>query len=102
MGIKGKVKSDSVIERRLSLINDIKVKISEARYNLTDDSHQRVGFERMQKIQWDIKCERTVGRNGGSFKWPVHILLFICELPINGTSPSSVAANIQTISATIT
>ena len=59
-------------------------------------------MEKMQNIQWGIKSERTVGRRGGSSKWSVHIVLFICELLVNGTPPSAAADNIQTISATMT
>ena len=56
----------------------------------------------MQKLQLDIKRERPVGRQGGSSKWPVHIVLLICELLVNGTPPYAVPANIQTMSAAIT
>ena len=49
-----------------------------------------------------IRRERTVGRHVDSSKWPVHIVLLICELLVNGTTPYSVAANIQTLSATMT
>ena len=59
-------------------------------------------MEKIQKLQLEIKCERPVGRQGGSSKWPVHIVLLICELLVNGTTPYSVAANIQTLSATMT
>ena len=56
----------------------------------------------MQKIQLAIKRERTVGRHGGSYKRPVHIVFLICEILVNGTPPYTVAANIQTMSATMT
>ena len=49
----------------------------------------------MQKIH-------LVVRNGGSSKWPVHIVLLICEILVNGTPPYYVAANIQTMPDTIT
>ena len=102
MAIKGKVKSDSVSKNRLRLLTDIKVKLAEARDNLADESHKRVGLEKMQKIQLYIKRGRTVGRHGGSSKRPVHIVLLICELLVNDMPLSDVAANIQTISATMT
>ena len=35
-------------------------------------------------------------------KWPVHIVLLVCELLVNGTPPSSVPSNIQTMSAAMT
>ena len=95
MAIKGKVKSYSVAERRLCLLTDLKVKLAESRDNLDYDSHHSVRLENMQKIHLAIKRERNVGRHGGSSKWPVHIILLIFELLVNGTPPSSVAANIQ-------
>ena len=102
MAIKGKVKSDSVAERRLCLLTDIKFKLAEESYNLDDEPHQRVRLENMQKIQLDTKRERNVVQHGGSSKWPVHIVLLICEFLVNGTPPSAVAANIKTILSTIT
>ena len=77
MAIKGKVNSNSVSEKRLCLLTDLKLKMAEARYNLAYESHQRVGLDNMQKIQLDIKHEGTLGCHGGSSKWPVHILLLI-------------------------
>ena len=56
----------------------------------------------MQNIQLANKRERTVGWHGGSSKWPVHIVLLICELLVNGTLPYDVTANIQTMSAKMT
>ena len=94
MAIKGKSKYDSVAERGLPLLTDQKVKLAEARDNLAYGSHQRVRLEKMHNIMLDIKRERTVGRHGGSSKKPVRILLLICELFLNCTPPSAVAANI--------
>ena len=102
MAIKVKVKSNSVSERRLCLLTDLKVNLAEAWDNLADESHHRVGLEKMQKMQLSIKCERTVGRHGGSSKWPVHIVLLICGLLVNGTPSSAISDNIQTMSATMT
>ena len=56
----------------------------------------------MQNIQLAIKRERTAGRHGDSSKWPLHIVLLIYELLVNGTPPYDVAANIQTMSDIIT
>ena len=53
----------------------------------------------MQKLQLEINREQPVGRQGGSSKWPVHILLLICELLVNGTPTSAMPAIIQTMSA---
>ena len=76
--------------------------MAEAKDNLYDESYQRFGLEKTQKIQLSIKRERTVGRHAGSSKQTVHIVLLICELLVNGTPPSDVAANIQTMSDTMT
>ena len=77
MTIKGKVKSESVAERQLRLLIDLKYKLAEAQHKLAAESHKRVGLEKMQKTHLDIKHESTVGRHGGSSKWPVHIVFLI-------------------------
>ena len=102
MAIKGKVKPDSLVERQLHLLTDIKVKLAEVRDNLDDETHHRVGLKKMQKIQVAIKRERTVGQHGGSSKWPVHIVLLICKLLVNSMPPYAVDAYITTMSATTT
>ena len=56
----------------------------------------------MQKLQLKIKRERPFGRQCGSSKWPVHIVLLVFKLLVNGTPLYSVPANIQTMSAAIT
>ena len=49
-----------------------------------------------------IKREKSIGRLGGSTRWPIHIVILICELLVNVTPPSDVPPNIQTISSTMT
>ena len=56
----------------------------------------------MQTIKVEIKRQRSVGQRGGSGKWPVHIVLLICELLVNGTPPSDVHVTIHTTSAAFT
>ena len=56
----------------------------------------------MRKIHIDIKKERPIGRQGDGKQWPVHIVLLICEMLVNGTHPSAVPANIQTSCAAFT
>ena len=102
VAMRGKLKSDSAAEKRLHLLTALKVKLVEARDNLADKSHQRSGLEKMQKLQLEIKRELPVGRKGGSSKWPVHIVLLICDILVNGMPPSSVPANIQTMSDAMT
>ena len=69
---------------------------------LLDECHQREALERMLTIQMGINRERKVGRRGGSGKWTVSIVLFICEHLVNGTPPSAVPVNIQRVSAALT
>ena len=78
--MRGKIKPDSAAERRLHLLTALKVKLAEAQDNLADKSHQRAGLKKMQQLQLEIKRERPVGRQGGSSKWPVHIVLLICDI----------------------
>ena len=56
----------------------------------------------MRTIQLEIKRERQVGRRGGFGKWLVRIVLLIFHLLVNGTPPSVVPANIQTVSVALT
>ena len=49
----------------------------------------------MCTIQIKIKKERPVGRPGGSKRWPVYIVLLICEMLVNATHPIAVSSNIQ-------
>ena len=100
---KSRLKQESIAFKRLTLLNDLKCRFHEAKDMLADESQQRAALERMQTIHLEIKRERSVGRRGGSGKWPVHILvLLICELLVSGTPPSAVPANIQTASAAFT
>jgi len=92
----------SIASKRLELLKSLKVKLGEARDDLADESRQREALERMRTIQLEIKRERTIGRRGGAKRWPVHIVLLICELLVNGTHPSAVPANIQTTCASFT
>ena len=69
---------------------------------LLDDCRQREALERMCTIQLDIKRESQVGRHGGSGKWPVRIVLLICELLVNGKPTSAILANIQNVFAALT
>ena len=56
----------------------------------------------MRKIHIDIKKEQPIGIWGGGKRWPVQIVLLICEMFVNGTHPSAVPANIQTSCAAFT
>ena len=69
---------------------------------ILDDCHHREALKRMRTIHLDIKRERQVGRRGGFGKWPVFIFLLICELLVNGTPPSDIPSNTQTVSMALT
>ena len=97
-----KNKKESMAAKRLSMLKELNYSLREAKDMLADESHEREALERMQTIKLEIKRQRSVGRRGGSGKWPVHIVLLICELLVNGTPPSAVPANIQTSSAAFT
>ena len=56
----------------------------------------------MRTIHIEIKKEQPIGRGGGGKRWPVHIVMLICEMIVNGTHPSDVPANIQTSCAVFT
>ena len=56
----------------------------------------------MSTIRLLINCEITIGRLGGSLRWPVHTIILICEFLVNGTPPSAIPANTQTMSAALT
>ena len=91
----------SVSSKRLALLKDLKIRVNELRDDLADESHQRAALERLSSIKLEIKRERVIGRKGGSARWPVRIVLLICELLVNGTPPSAVPKNIRTFSSTI-
>ena len=64
--------------------------------------HLRENLQRTITIQLQIKREITIGCQGGSLRWPVHIIMIICELLVKGTTPSAITANTQKIYAALT
>ena len=95
-------KVKTVAVKRLEYLKSLKVSLNKAKEDIVDESHQRAALERMRKIHIEIKKERPIGRRGGGKRWPVHIVLLICEMLVNGTHTSAVPANIQTSSAAFT
>lgn len=108
------MKASSVASKRLQLLKDMKSQLGTLKDELAEESHSRSSaegqlveeaklrgkLERMITIRKQIKREKPVGRKGGAASWPVHVVLLICELLVNGTPPSAVPPNIQTMSAT--
>ena len=76
-------------------MKSLKTILNVTKNELADDSHARAALERMHTIQIKIKKERPVGRPGGSKRWPVYIVLLICEMLVNDTHPTAVPDNIQ-------
>ena len=96
------LKAESVSSKRYALLKDMRLQVHELKDQLADESKQRYALERLQTIQLQIKKERPIGRQGGASRWPVHVVLLICELLVNGTPPSVVRKNIQTTCAFFT
>ena len=92
----------SLALQRLELLKSLKLNLDEAKDKLAKESHQCEALGRMRTIQIEIKIERPVGRPGSAKRWPVHILLLICELLVNGTHLSAVPVNIQRMCAVFT
>ena len=95
-------KLKTLADRRLDLLKNMKDRLDKVMSDLVEESQLRAALERMRTIQLEIKKERPVGRRGGAKRWPVHIVLLICEMLVNGTNPSAVPANIQTSCAAFT
>ena len=69
---------------------------------LIDETKEREALSRLQHIKMQIKKEKIIGRRGGASRWPVHIVLLICEMLVNGTPPTAVPANLQSTQAAFT
>ena len=107
--LKGKAKSDARAEGRLIVIRNLKNNLRDAQDILAIESHKRAELETtvMEQLQisasqqaaLQIKRKMKIGRRGGSRTWPIDVVLVICEMLVNGTPPSAIPANIQTMSA---
>ena len=102
VAVDANTKAQSVNAKRLAALGDLKTRLAEAQDNLADESQRRHALEKMSSIQLQIKRERPLGRRGGSSKWPAHVVLLICEQLVNGTPPSAIPANIQSMCAALT
>ena len=74
-------------------------KLTSAEDKLAEESRLRENLERLQQIRTQIKRERVVGRRGGAARWPVKIVILICELLTIGNPPSAIPGTIQATSA---
>ena len=88
-------KANTVAVKQLDLLKSLKTSLNATKDELVYESHARAALERMRTTQIKIKKERLVGRPGGSKRWPVHIVLLICKILVNGTHPTAMPAKIQ-------
>ena len=54
---------------------------------------------KMDSVRREIKKTRRAKRRGGSPTWPLHVIMLVCELLVDGVPPVRVRATIQTTSA---
>ena len=94
-----KDKARSTAANRLSMLKSLQLRLDTATDALADTSKKSDTIEDINSLTVQIKRERPIGRRGGSGRWPVHVVLLICELLVNGTPPSAVPKNIQTCHA---
>ena len=94
--------ADSVAARRLDLLNGMQSRLgaltdelADTESNLVVETCRREQLERLQVIGKEIKRERTLGRRGGRARWPVHVVLLICELLTVGIPPSAISGTLQ-------
>ena len=101
--------AEGVAVERMKLLDAMKANLSamteelaSAEHNLTTaegrlkaETQRRENTERLQTIRKEIKRERTLGRRGGGARWPVHVVLLICELLTVGNPPSAIPGTIQ-------
>ena len=97
-----RAKAESLSAKRLALLKDLKLQLGELQDSLVDETQRNDALERMHTIKLQIKRERVIGRRGGGSKWPVHVVLLICELLVNGAKPTSVRGIMQTTSSYFT
>jgi hypothetical protein len=97
--VKAANKSGTLAAKRLEQLKDLKFRVGQLKYDLADELKQRANLEKLNNIRLEIKRERAVGCCGGSGKWPVSIVLLICELLVNGTPPTAVQNNMKSFSA---
>jgi hypothetical protein len=102
-------KANSVAAKRLDLLKSMKFQLSalteelaetefdldSAQSKLKEETLRREQLERLQAIRKEIKRERPLGRRGGGARWPVHIVLLICELLTVGNPPSAIPGTLQ-------
>jgi len=62
---------------------------------LKEEALRREQLERMLAIRKEIRREKPLGRHGGGARWPIHVVLLICELLTIGNPPSAIPGTLQ-------
>ncbi len=97
--VKAEEKSRNLASMRLTKLIQLKHDLGDAHDSLADESKQCAALEEMSTVRLEIKHERLCGCRGGAGKWSAGVVLLICELLVNGTTPSVVPAILQSTSA---
>ena len=90
-----------IVYNRLKRLKDLDFLVGELKEELADEYHPQEILQIISTIRLQINRERTIGCQGGSLWWLVHIAMLICELLVNVTPPFVIPANIQTMSAAL-
>ena len=91
-----------IIFNRIKRLKYLKLLVRELKEELSDEFHLLETLQRMRTIQLQIKLERTIGHRMGSLWWPVHIIILIWGIILNGNPHTDIPNNIQTMSAALT
>jgi hypothetical protein len=84
------------------MLKELKSNLHEMKDNLADESQRHAALEQMSMVQLQINRQRPIGRRGGAKRWHVPVVQLICELLlVNGTPPSAVPLNIQSMNASM-
>ncbi len=57
--------------------------------------------DKKRKLQKEWADEEAAHKQGGARRWPIWVVQLICELLVNGTAPSAIPSNIQTMYETL-
>ena len=96
-----KKKITTLATKHLWMLKELKSNIHELKDELADESQQCAALEQISMVQLQIKRQRTIGYQGGAGSWFVPVVQLICELLVNGTPPSAVRLNIQSMNASM-
>ena len=90
------------LKSKLGAMNEELASTEEKLTSVEEEFKLQENLQRMQYIRTEIKRERPLGRRGGAGRWPVKIVILICELLTIGNPPSAVPGTIQATSSFFT